>query len=58
MAIHFINTTNGPVDVTTLPAPAPKVPSVTVIGGCGDCGAELSALLGEDDEVQALFCDC
>ncbi|MGJ3558902.1 hypothetical protein ACR6C2_07950 [Streptomyces sp. INA 01156] len=54
MAITFINTTNGPVDVRTLPTlPAP----LTSYGECEDCGAELEALKDDSGKVRTTYCE-
>ncbi|MCX4458600.1 hypothetical protein OOK58_42585 [Streptomyces sp. NBC_01728] len=50
MAIYLINTSNGPVDLTTLPT------ATTDYGVC-DCGAELSPLIGDNGEVRTTFCE-
>ncbi|MCX4609417.1 hypothetical protein [Streptomyces mirabilis] len=48
MAIYLINTTTGPVDLTTLP-------TACEYGVC-DCGMELTALIGDNGEVRTTFC--
>ncbi|CAL9612241.1 hypothetical protein SUDANB1_05650 [Streptomyces sp. enrichment culture] len=49
MAIYLLNTTNGPVDLTTLPT-APQY------GTCR-CGLELHPLIGDNGEVRTTFCE-
>jgi hypothetical protein len=52
MAIYLLNTTTGPVDLTTLP-----LPSETPEGGCLHCGGELTPLIGDQGETRTVFCE-
>ncbi|MEU1852900.1 hypothetical protein ABZ499_27450 [Streptomyces sp. NPDC019990] len=52
MAIYFLNTTTGPVDLTTLPTP-----TQTPVSGCLHCGGELSPLIGDNGEIRTVFCE-
>jgi hypothetical protein len=60
MAIYLLNTSAGPVDLTTLPlptAPAPAAPTAGPLGDCGECGTELVALTGDNGEIRTTFCE-